>query len=160
MSEIKTIIVSVCTAAILSGVTTMIIPNGNIAKAVKTLLALFMIVVLISPLIGKVSLDIDMPPQSANDQIDDIMSTVQQQMMVKAEETITQQVKTVIEQCEIYDAKIKINMDITEDGRISIRQVGILVPQKDIHLKSIIKQLVDSKLGLYADVYALEDEDG
>ena len=67
------------------------------------------------------------------------------------------QVEEVMRQFEIAECEVKVQMHISYSGSISLSQVDVGIPSGYIGHRQLIKDLLDSRLGIYTDVYVMEE---
>lgn len=161
MNALKEWVTSLCVASLLTGLVSILAPSGSGAKSVKTISGIFLICALISPLISGVdfNFDFDIDNISATSQSQELYDEVLQQTKEAAADNITEQVRAVLSAAKITDAKIEINMDISDDRRISINQVDICIMSKTDMSPDEIKQLVENSVGLEANISVEKKDD-
>lgn len=158
MQKLILSVTAVCAAALVSGVIGYLIPKGGYEKPVKIVLGLFLLCVIVTAFGTEFDFSDISPDYSYSEQTENLTSTVTQHLVEQSVSRIKHEVQQVMMQMDIADAEIDVIMNISDNASISVSQVDIGVPPKHFGSKQRIKKLIDSRLGLYADVYVMEVE--
>lgn len=157
MTGVRAALLAVCVICCLSGAFTLLAPSGSYGKAVRLSVSL-LVLIAIALAIGSIR-GIELP--DLNDQMgayeSDLSESVQQRLQQNITASIKVQVDEVMRQFEIEVCEVKVDMHISDSGSISLSQVDVGIPAAFAARRQLIKELLDSRLGLYTDVYIMEE---
>lgn len=161
MNGLRELVTSFCLGAVAAGLISMLMPSGKMEKPMKLILGLFMTAIIITPILSGGGLSFDFGSITANaspvKDSGELSAVIEQQELLLIENSVKEQINSCIgrtsyPEYSIDDIKITLDMDITEDSRISIEQVDILLPEEYESMQEEIKSLIKEELGFDADV--------
>lgn len=157
MSAVKGALLAVCAVCCISGALGMLSPAGSYRRAVRLCVSLMVLLAVMSA--ASAFCDIKLPDcsQEVDGYTADLSQTVRDMVIENTRSAIAEQVEEVLRQFEIDECEIKVQMNISDNGSISVSQVDVGVPKSCADEQWQIKDLIDSRLGLYADVYIMEE---
>lgn len=157
MTGVKAALLAVCIICCLSGAFALLAPSGGYGKAVRFSVSL-LVLIAIALAIGSVR-NVELPDCSGEMKAyqTDLSDTVRQKLKDNITAGIKVQVEEVMRQFEIAECEVKVQMHISDSGSISLSQVDVGIPSGYIGHRQLIKDLLDSRLGTYTDVYVMEE---
>jgi len=129
MPTLRTWALSIAMAALAGGVVWLLAPKGNVQKALRTLIAAFLLCAFLTPLFtrGGVSLDWILPDNQNAPGIPALEETVARQLKTAVEEEITKRIAAVLAARNVT-GQISLDTSIWPDGSIEIVTAQVLVP--------------------------------
>lgn len=135
MSEIKTWAFSVCVAAVIGGVVSMIIPNGKMEKVMQVVISIFFISCLVIPLISilpNIEIDYqDFEEEEVKEIYLQMETLVNEQMLNKANNNIESNISNRLKENNINYKKIDIIYNTFDSSSISITKIDIYINKEN-----------------------------
>ncbi|HIZ83347.1 MAG TPA: stage III sporulation protein AF [Firmicutes bacterium] len=156
MDAIKSMAMAFCGAAVAAGVVSMLLPSGKMEKVMRMLLGFFLIAAVLSPIMGVDEINWSLPdsPSADGDAAASALSqTVADQELQAVKDTLSGQITGALEGLGIFGAEVVLDMDIDEDGRISIRQTEVYLPAGTGKAPQAVQASLQDSLGIEAEVY-------
>ena len=120
MSEIKSVVSSVCTALIVLGVLKLLVPDGRTKRTTEIVFGIATILAIVLPVFSaNIGLD------GIGNLLDADKSALEETVSLSTEQ-MELSVASLLEAAEIPFSKISVEMDISDEGGISIECVKIL----------------------------------
>ena len=160
MDAVKEWAVAVCAAAVLSAAVGMLTNGGSSAKSMRFLLSVVMLCLLIEPLgsikecADNVNLIISGPVEDNNR----LLNAVEDQTVSYMSRSVSELIDSELDAMGVYAQKIQVNMDISEDGCITIGQVVITVNEEDHARADELSTRIYDRLGLNARFIVPEEK--
>lgn len=128
MENIKSLAVGVCTAMIVLGAISLLIPEGSLYKSLQSLLSAALIAVIITGASGvKVEFgSLTIEEQTVSEKSEQLKETVTMQEMAVSESALEQYILDELNKNGITDAEISVTADISDKGDIYINKVDIV----------------------------------
>ena len=151
MASLREWILSICIAAVVASIVKIVAPSGSMQKMMRVVSSAFILCILLLPLIGNVTFDI-------NEYWDNIAVPIANGGLAKqavaqtfeyVEGRIGERVEASLKKIGIENAKVNIIMDTNGDGSISIIQADIYVCEKDMDKTPAARDYIQSWLGGY-----------
>ena len=159
MKEISSWAVIICMAAAAATVLNMMTPSGNMNKIFKYVLGVFLISSIIIPISqispGDFSLDTDF--LSSDIENTDFTADIKNEYMAN---TLVSLVESELENIGVKPLKTEILMDNLSDSGISINKVAVTIRENDKYNALKISDTLKKNLGLSADIYIEEENNG
>lgn len=157
MTGVKAALLAVCIICCLSGAFTLLSPSNSYGKAVRFSVSL-LVLIAIALAIGSIR-SIELPDGTDEMKVyeSDLSDSVRQRLQDNITAGIKVQVEEVMRQFEIEECEVKVDMHISDSGSISLSQVDVGIPAAFTGHRELIKDLLDNRLGLYTDVYIMEE---
>ena len=129
MPTLRTWALSVAMAALAGGVVWLLAPKGSVQKAVRTVVAVFLLCAFLSPFLtrGGVSLDWIMPELLGVPAAPALEETVARQLKTAVEEELRRQILSVLEERGV-SGEISLDTSIWPDGSIEIVTAKVVLP--------------------------------
>ena len=129
MSTLRTWALSVAMAALAGGLVWLLAPKGSVQKALRTLIAVFLLCAFLSPFFarGGIRLDWILPDTQSTPAIPELEDTVKRQLKTAVEEEIVGRVQAVLDERGLA-RNIALDTSIWPDGSIEIVTAQVLVP--------------------------------
>ena len=129
MSTLRTWALSVAMAALAGGVVWLLAPKGNVQKALRALIAVFLLCAFLTPFFtrGGVNLDWILPDSQSAPGIPALEETVARQLKTAVEEEIAKRIDAVLAARGV-SGQISLDTSIHPDGSIEIVTAQVLVP--------------------------------
>lgn len=160
MDTIREWAAALCAVVVLCCAANLSAPEGKNSRMLRAVLSLVMLCTLISPLgeIKSCRLEVDRLEQKLSSSEDRLMCTVEQQTCDMINWSLTDLIEDELYSIDIIPEKIYIDMDISEDGCISIGQVTVTVKNSDAARCGRIEETLRGRLGLDVQTLIPEDE--
>lgn len=128
MEGIKSLAVGVCTALIVFGAVSVLIPEGSLNKPLKSLLSVALIAVIMAGISGvEVEFDsLTTDEQTVSEFSEQLKETVIKQEMAVSESALEQYIFDELNKNGITCAEISVTADISDKGDIYINKVDIV----------------------------------
>lgn len=156
MQPLQTWAVSVCTAAVVCAILYRLFPDTSVGKQGRLLLPTVFLFVLISPLfsVGGVR----WTPSDINAAADTaaLQAQVRRQTVQRVNDTLLQMVNQALASYGYRAEKVVTDMDITEDGSISMGQIVVYVDERAAQRSALIEQVATQRLGMAVTVREME----
>ena len=129
MQQLRTWALSLVMAALAGGLVWLLAPKGSVQKALRTLLAVFLLCAFLSPFFvrGGVNLDWILPDVQASPALPALDDVVARQLQAAVEEEICRRIQAVL-QARGIAGQISLDTSILPDGSIEIVTAEVLVP--------------------------------
>lgn len=136
---------TVCFACVIGSVMAMMFPSGSSKKLLRMMISMMILCVIFKPVvsIGSFILRLDEDKFSVsryrNEELED--SVVRNAAEIYSA-YITENTRRVLDGSGISYENVAVNMDISEDGSISIGQVEVIVQNEDVEQTEKIRRLL------------------
>ena len=129
MSTLRTWALSVAMAALAGGVVWLLAPRGNVQKALRTLIAVFLLCAFLTPFFTRTGVNLDwiLPDIQATPETPALENTVARQLRTAVEEEIAKRIEAVLVARDV-SGQISLDTSIWPDGSIEIVTAQVLVP--------------------------------
>ena len=131
MEAIRTWALTVALAALAGGIVWLLAPKGTVQKAVRTVVAVFMLCAFLSPLVSLRGLDFTwlLPEEAAMPTIPGLDEALSRQLQTAVEEELNRRISAVLEarEIQILPGQILIRTDILPDGGINIATAKVIL---------------------------------
>ena len=129
MQSLRTWALSIAMAALAGGVVWLLAPKGNVQKALRALIAVFLLCAFLTPFFtrGGIGLDWILPDIQNTPTNPTLEETVARQLKTAVEEEIAKRMQAVLDERKIT-GQISLDTSILPDGSIEIVTAQVLVP--------------------------------
>jgi len=129
MEQLRTWALSVAMAALAGGLVWLLAPKGSVQKALRTLIAVFLLCAFLSPffLRGGIDLDWILPEMQGSPITPALEDTVARQLKTAVEEEIAKRMQAVLDVRGLA-GQITLDTSIWPDGSIEIVTAQVFVP--------------------------------
>ena len=150
--------ITVCTAAVVCSLLRQLFPDSTLGRQGKLLLPCLFLCVLLSPLSGGFSA-VKLPDFTAVEPADSAALTarMRQQMVAQINEGLLEMVNQSLATYGWQAKKVVADMDIAEDGSISMGQITLYVDEDTAVRATAVKQIAEKRLGTAVTVAVWED---
>ena len=150
--------IAVCTAAVVCSLLRQLFPDSTLGRQGKLLLPCLFLCVLLSPLSGGFSA-VKLPDFTAAEPADSAALTarMRQQMVAQINEGLLEMVNQSLATYGWQAKKVVADMDIAEDGSISMGQITLYVDEDTAVRATAVKQIAEKRLGTAVTVAVWED---
>lgn len=130
METIRTWALTVALSALAGGIVWLLAPKGSVQKAVRTVVAVFLLCAFLSPLFARRGMAFEwlLPEEAAAPTIAGFDEAVSRQLQKAVEEEISKRILDVLEGRKI-SGQILIRTDILPDGGINIATAKVTLPR-------------------------------
>lgn len=160
MDGIKEWAIMLCSVSVGSAFVFFLIPDGNLKKTANVVITLFLLSVVILPVFGEDSFDIEIPDFFIDDFPDesDYLQDFSEFIMARSENVAKQQIADVLS--EICSDKYSINVNINPDadGNAVLSDIQITILASDSASVSVIKYEVGKLTGIVPKVMIENDD--
>ena len=150
--------IAVCTAAVVCSLLRQLFPDSTLGRQGKLLLPCLFLCVLLSPLSGGFSA-VKLPDFTAAELADSAALTarMRQQMVAQINEGLLEMVNQSLATYGWQAKKVVADMDIAEDGSISMGQITLYVDEDTAVRATAVKQIAEKRLDTAVTVAVWED---
>jgi len=129
MEQLRTWALSVAMAALAGGLMWLLAPKGSVQKALRALIAVFLLCAFLSPFFmrGGINLDWILPDIQSTPVTPALEDTVSRQLKTAVEEEIAGRIQAVLGERSLA-GQISLDTSIWPDGSIEIVKAQVLVP--------------------------------
>lgn len=150
--------VAVCAAAIVCAVLRPLFPDSALGRQGRLLLSCLFLCVLLSPLSGG-DWSVNVPTFTSEESLDSAALTarMRQQTVAQVNEAL---LRTVNQSLAVYGwnvQKVVTDMDIAEDGSISMGRILLYVDEDTAKRATAVRQVVEKRLGTEVTVLVWEE---
>ncbi len=156
MQPLQTWAVSVCAAAIVCAILYRLFPDTSVGKQGRLLLPTLFLFVLISPLFSAggmtwTPVDIDVTTDVAA-----LQAQVRRQTVQHVNDTLLRMVNQALAGHGYRAEKVVTDMDIAENGSISMGQIVVYVDERTVQRSALVEQIAAERLGMAVTVREME----
>lgn len=150
--------VAVCAAAVVCSILQQLFPDSALGRQGRLLLTGAFLCVMLTPLMGDVSsvkfpdFTLEEAPYSAN-----LTARMRQQLAQQVNETLLAMVNQSLDGYGWSAKKVVADMDIDEEGRISMGQITLYVDEDVARRAAAVRQVAEKRLGTAVTVAVWED---
>ena len=148
MAEVTAWAIAVCTAAVVCSLLRQLFPDSTLGRQGKLVLPCLFLCVLLSPLSGGFSA-VKLPDFTAVEPADSAALTarMRQQMVAQVNRRLLEMVNQSLAAYGWQAKKVVADMDIAEDGSISMGQITLYVDEDTIRRATAVWQVAEKRLG-------------
>lgn len=158
MEQIKQWAVNICITLIVTGVFSMLIPQGNMEKVMRFAVSTFFLCCLLLPFFtGLPELEWEWEIETYSAAADPLESTVKEQLQALSERNVERVVREMLENAGITAEKIEADIHISEENSVSISRVTVVLKESAGKSVTEIAGWIKQQTGLDADVTILRD---
>lgn len=125
-------------------------PRGATEKAMRVMVALFLLSAILSPFLTGKGISLNMPAQDSGkteDRMDAALEKVNRSLAEQVRRSMEEQARGALAQIGITDAEIQVDMDIAGDSVISITELKIFLPHTHGGEERLIQDQLEQSLG-------------
>lgn len=125
-------------------------PKGATEKAMRVMVALFVLSAILSPFLSGEGISLTLPSQgfeNMEDQMDAALEKVNRSVAEQARRSIEEQAQSALAQIGITDAEIQVDMDIADNSVISITELKISLPHTHGGQERLVREKLEQALG-------------
>ncbi len=158
MEGLRTWAVAVCTAAVVCTLLDRLFPDTGVGWQGRLLLPCVFLCVLLSPLSGGISA-VKFPDFTAGEAVDSgaLTARMRQQTVRLVNEKLLQMVNQSLGSYGWSAKKVVADMDIEEDGSISMGQIVLYVDEDTARRATAVRQVAEKRLGTAVTVAVWEE---
>lgn len=138
----------VCTAAVVCALLRLLFPESSIGRQARQILPCVFLCALLMPLPG-VFFGVKPPDFTAGDAADtaDLEARMRQQVVQQVNDSLLAMVNQALRGYGWQAKKVTADMDIGEDGSISMGQITVYVDRDTARSGAAVRQIVEKRLG-------------
>lgn len=159
MDGIKEWAIMLCTVSVGSAFVVFLIPDGNLKKTANVVITLFLLSVVILPIFGNDSFDIDVPEISIDDFPDeyDYLQDFSEFFISHSENVARQQITDILSEICSDKFNIHVNVNADADGNAVLSDIHITILPSDSASVGVIKYEVGRITGIVPKVMIERD---
>lgn len=149
MEAVKQWAVCLCSAVLAAGVIVMLAPEGGTKKILKTIISVFILCCMISPLTGFSDIEFsvsDRSQEAVQTGSDSLQEVINRQTLNAGAKAIEQLASEALAEEKINAESVSVNMDIAEDNSIVINQLDVVLDNAPDCEKA--EEIIKRKMGL------------
>ncbi len=161
MDGLKQWAVAVCAAAVVCTLLRQLFPDNPLGQQGRMLLPCLFLCVLLSPISGLFQ-DVKLPDFTSGNAADasDLTARMRQQVAVQVNDTLLQMVNQSLSGYGWSAKKVVADMDIGEDGSISMGQITLYVDEEVARRATAVRQVAEKRLGTAVEVAVWQETGG
>lgn len=130
MEVIKQWIICIIICSIVTAVVTVISPSGNTARALKTVVAVFMVCAFLSPFFdgNGVETDFELPDFQDNEKV--LTAEITESMLNETENQAVIKIEELLESLSVNAKEIHVYADVNKDNIIYIEYISLTISEK------------------------------
>ena len=150
--------VAVCAAALIGTILRHLFPENRLGQQGQSLITCLFLCVLLSP-ISSLFQDVKLPNFTRGNTVDsaDLTARMRQQVVAQVNDTLLQMANRSLSVYGWSAKKVVTDMDIEEDGSISMGQIILYVDEEVARRGTAVRQIVEERLGAPVEVAIWED---
>lgn len=156
MQALQTWAVSVCSAAVVCAILYRLFPDSSVGKQGRLLLPTVFLFVLISPLFSVGAVEWSPTETAAVLDTAALQAQVRRQTVQRVNATLLQMVNQALASYGYQAEKVVTDMDIAENGSISMGQIVVYVDARAAQRSALITQVAQQRLGMAVTVREME----
>ncbi len=125
-------------------------PKGATEKAMRVMIALFLLSAILSPFLSGDGLKLELEGQAMADpqgQVNAVVERMNQALMEQARAEVEEETRQSLAAMGVTQTEIQVDMDITEESLISITEIKIWLPETAQEDAPRIKEELEQSLG-------------
>lgn len=160
MESLRQWAVTVCAAAVVCTLLRHLFPDNRLGTQGKMLLPCVFLCVLLSPISEGFS-NVKLPDFTAESipNTGELTARMHQQLTAQVNDTLLQMVNQALEGYGWSAKKVVTDMDIAEDGSISIGQITLYVDERTARSATAVGQVAEKRLGYAVEVAVWQERD-
>ena len=160
MESLRQWAVTVCAAAVVCTLLRHLFPDNRLGTQGKMLLPCVFLCVLLSPISEGFS-NVKFPDFTAENLSDtgELTARMHQQLTAQVNDTLLEMVNQALEGYGWSAKKVVTDMDIAEDGSISIGQITLYVDERTARSATAVGQVAEKRLGYAVEVAVWQERD-
>ena len=149
----KEIVLSVCAAAVATGLFSLLVPKSSVKNQLSFLSAAFLLLTAVNS-IKNGNLNLDELYKSFEEKSVYIDFSAQAEQMTKQEiaAALCRNTEELLEKNQIAYEDVSVIVDISEDSRISIKQIRLVFKKENAHEAAIAEEIVKREVNGEAQV--------
>ncbi len=153
MESLQKWAVAVCCAAVIGTLLRQLFPANRLGEQGRMLLPCLFLCALLSP-ISSLSSGVKLPDFTAQSTLDEaaITARMRQQVVAQVNDTLLRMVNQSLDGYGWSAKKVVADMDIGEDGSISIGQITLYVDEEVARRATAVQQIAQQRLGTTVEV--------
>lgn len=161
MDGVRQWAVSVCAAAVVCTLLRQLFPDNRLGQQGRMLLPCLFLCVLLSPISGLFG-GVKLPDFTQENTVDSeqITARMRQQMVAQVNDTLLRMVNQSLSGYGWSAKKVVTDMDIGEDGSISMGQIILYVDEEVARRATAVQQVAEKRLGTAVEVAVWQDTGG
>ena len=153
IETIRMLGLSLCVTAVITAIFTMLMPDAKLEKTVKFAISLFFLTGLAAPFAaGELDPIFDFSPIQAESQASPLEKQAQEQFLSLAERNLEASLEQLLRAEGVRPQKVDVSIHITEDQRVSIKQVRVTLPASEEGNRQKAADLLRKETGTEAEV--------
>ena len=160
MDGVRQWVISVCATALIATLLRYLFPDSGVGRQGRMLLPCLFLWVLLSPLLSGFQ-DVKVPSFTPQTQVNSAQLTLQmrQQLTEQVEQSLLQMVNQTLSTYGWQAKKVTAEMDIDDEGSISMGQITLYVDEETIRRATAVRQVAEKRLGTSVRVSRWEGEE-
>ncbi len=149
MEQIRTWAVNLCVTLLVTGIFSMLVPNGNLEKVMKFGISTFFLCCLLLPFVHTVpSLASSVSESVVLPQTDRIEETMAEQLLSLSRYNMQQLVEQTLKRNGIEPKKIAVDVHISESNCVSINRIVVFTDDLQPNQAAEIKKILEKEIGM------------
>ena len=150
MEVIKQWIICIIICSVITAVVSILSPTGGTERALKTVVAVFMICAFLSPFLNGTGIDADFDFPDFEENQSELSSEIIKTMLEETETQSTVMINELLESLSVEFKEIKVYADINEDNEVFVRYISLTLSEKLSHrekqIASNLKSMFSSEV--------------
>ena len=146
MESVGSWAITVCTAAVVCTLFSVLFPDNALGRQGKLLLPCLFLCAFLTPVAGKIDWHLPNVSPAAADTAA-MSAVVREQTVRQVNAALTAMVDQALSTYGLHAEKVEATMDIREDGSIDIGQITLWVDETTARRGSVVRQVAKKRLG-------------
>lgn len=153
MDAVRQWAVAVCATAVVCTLLRQLFPDTRLGEQGRMLLPCLFLCVLLTPISSHFQ-DVKLPSFTAENTLDEeeITARMRQQITTRVNDTLLAMVNQALEGYGWAAEKVEAEVDIAEDGSISMGQITLYVDEQVARRSTAVRQVAEKRLGQTVEV--------
>ncbi len=130
MEAIKQWIICIILCSLVTAVVSVLSPTGSTERALRTVVAVFMICAFLSPFFGGISIETDFEFPDFEAKENELSSEITETMLAETETQSEIKIKDLLDGLSVEFKEIKVQADINKENSIYIRFISLTLHEK------------------------------
>ena len=145
MTTLTSWILSICVAAVVASIFKLVQPNGNMQKMMQSVIAIFILCIMILPLTSGLVFDLDhlnLDLTATQEVPTGLLDTANRQFENTVTTEVEENIRQSLQKFQITNAQIYLNINISDDFSISINKLEIEIDGSHRLKQEVIAQYI------------------
>lgn len=159
VESFRTWAVAVCAAAVLCTLLHRLFPDSSLGQQGRLLLPCLFLLAVFAPL-PQVAVSVPSTQAQTVTDTQALRARMQQQTVATVNRTLLSMANQALRSYGVQAKKVSADINIAEDGRIDMGQITVYVDEETLTMATVVRQVVEHRLGTAVTIAEWEEQDG